>query len=548
MREFYELVRELAGLGKDATVLTLEKARSVLRGYLTFLKKASVFFGIFLAFVALVFFFGALFDSRPVKGLAVFLGGMAAFIWGLAAFPIVWAVTKGLEWELLRRTFQVIGVVTLWILFLSIYFYFIPVPLAGVPIVMTLTAGIAIASVIFGVGISTRFIALRLGIVFTAMTVFFVLGSLFPGSFGGFGKLIVWFDKETTEAIEEVTASLPQPVVYHDGLTFFDPRTQEPLIRYYRNESGEYELFRGVKFHPVYGVELESVRQNNVREVQRFFREKAKKDEADRLAREKKKAEEQRLADLENLIKETKTGLAEVAKRPLVPGPQGPQGLSGPPGLAGPSGQAGPSGIAGASGPPGIPGVSGQVGPRGPAYEWVTIPAGTRIRVFLGRRISTEINNVGDRFSVEVDEPVIVDDRTVVARRTLATGQITELKRPGRVRGVAALSLKLVSISFENGPLVGNTVEIETEPWVQSGKDTTARDALKIGIGTGIGAAAGALLGGRDGAAKGAAVGGGATTAETLAVRGKDIVLPPEMKLEFRVAREVRLFEAVRER
>lgn len=43
-----------------------------------------------------------------------------------------------------------------------------------------------------------------------------------------------------------------------------------------------------------------------------------------------------------------------------------------------------------------------------------------------------------------------------------------------------------------------------------------------------------------------AAVGAGAGTAGALATRGKDFVLSPETKLEFRVIKEVRLFEVVR--
>jgi hypothetical protein len=42
--------------------------------------------------------------------------GVAVLVWGLAAFPIVWTVTKGLEWQPLRRGIEVVGIGTLWLL------------------------------------------------------------------------------------------------------------------------------------------------------------------------------------------------------------------------------------------------------------------------------------------------------------------------------------------------------------------------------------------------------------------------------------------------
>lgn len=534
MREFYELIQALAKLGKNVTGAALNEVNVFFQNYLMFLKKASAAFGLSLVFVLILFVLGVSTDSRPVISTATFLGGVAAFSWLLAAFPIVWAVQKGLEWESIRKVFEWIGIVTLWTFFLSIYFYLVPVPPVAIPLVLVLCAGMAIASVLFGVGISTKFIALRLGIVFTVMTVFFVLASLFPGSFGGFGKLIAWFDEETTEAIEEVTASSLQPVAYHDGLVFFDPRTQKPLFRYFQSESGGYELFKGaIKFHPTYGVELELVTPAKVREIQRFFSEKAKKEGADRLAQEKKKAEEQRLADLENLVKETKTGLTEVAKRPLVPGPRGPQGVSGPPGQAGSPGSAGPQGQVGFQGPVGLTGSQGPAW-QPPPVQVFTVPAGTSLEVMLDQRLSTENSRTGDLFKVSLSRGVFIDGVAVVPVGTFLNGRITEAERAGRVRGVASLALILTSLALDSGP-----VKIQTDVIREVGEATKGKDALKIGIGTGVGTTVGALLGGRKGAVEGAAVGGGATTTETLATRGKEIELKPETKLIFRLAQDL---------
>ena len=532
MLQFYELVRELAGLGKDAGEATLKKANRALHRYLSFLKSVSVGFAVFLAFVAVLFVFGSASDLRPVISLATFLAGVATFFWLLAIFPIIWAVQKGMEWESVRKTFEWIGIATLWIFFLSIYFYLVPVPLAAIPLVLVLAAGIAVASVVFGVGVSTRFIALRLGIVFTVVTVFFVLTAVFPSSFGGVGKLIAWLDSKFGGTVIEVVKPLPQVVAYSPDLVFFDPRTREPMIWYYRVGDKAYELYDASGFHPRYQEELGPITPEIVRELEemeRAAKEELKNKIAEDEERARKAAEEKRIADLERAIQDAKAKANEATKIAKIPGPRGPQG---PPGLTGTPGQTGPQ---------------GPEGPKGPDYAWVSIPAGTKLVVFLNQDISTEKNKVGDTFSVEVAEAVRFKDQTIVPKRASGTGRITVLERPGRVSGNAVLSLVLTSISMEEGPVAAKGIhEVETEPLVISGQDSTGKDVAKVGIGAGIGAALGAILGGKEGAAKGAALGAGGGTAVAVSSRGQDIVLRPETKLEFKVAREVPLFEVVR--
>lgn len=506
MKELLMFVREMFGLGADASAVAFQK-------YFSFLKKASLVFGSFLVFLAVLFVLGAAFEFRPALSLSFFLGGAAVFLWLLAAFPIVLAVRAGYQWEPVRKTFSLIGVLTLWMFFLTIYFFFVPVPKAAIPIVLVLCAAIAIASVAFGVGISTRFLALRLGIIFTVLTIVFVLTSLFPkSSAGGVRALIVWVDNRLGGAIEEATTPLPEPVAFRQDLEFFDLRTGEPKIWYYKTKDGKYDLYNNSGFHPRYRAKLEPVTEQIVLEIE-----------------EANEPPKPPVGPTTNPPEPPKPTIVVV--RP----PPGPRGEKGEPG---PSGERGERGEPGAVGSQGLP---------GPTYEWIAIPAGTRLSARLGKKLSTEKNRVGDTFLVEVDKSVVVHGKTVVPRRTAATGQIIDLKRSGRVSGTASLSLVLDSISLDIGD--GMTqFQLETESFTISGEGTKGKDAAKVGVGAGVGAAIGALLGGKEGAAKGAAIGGGATTAEVMATRGKDLVLLPEMQLEFRVTKEVRLFETPRQR
>ncbi|OHB17762.1 MAG: hypothetical protein A2734_02800 [Parcubacteria group bacterium RIFCSPHIGHO2_01_FULL_40_30] len=524
--QFYELVRELAGLGKDTGEAVFRKVNDALQKYFMFLGRVSMSFVVFLAFTTVLFVFGAAYGLRPVISLATFLGGVAVFLWLLAIFPIVWAVSKGFEWESVRKAFEWIGVVTLWIFFLSIYFYLVSVPLAAIPLVLVLCAAMAIASVLFGVGISTKFIALRLGIVFTAMTVFFVLTGLFPSSAGGFGSLVTWLDSKIGGTVTEVVK--PKPVVYSSDLAFFDPRTQKPLVWYFRNENGEYELFNAEGFHPRYGGKLEPITQDKVKEVERLFQERSVEIEKKRVAEEEKLAEEKRLSDLESAVKDAQIKAVEAAKvaraqsRPGPQGPVGPSGAPGPAGLSGTVGQSGPRGLQGE------PGISWQPVPK----KLITIPSGTPLQVFLEQRISTEKNQVGEFFQTTLGQAIWAGG-TTIPLGTVLIGRIIELERPGRVRGTALIALTLNELRFG-----GVSVSIKTAPFRVGDKGSVAKDAVKIGAGTAVGAIVGAIFGGKQGAAKGAAAGGGITTTETLVTRGNEIEFSVEQKLEFTLAED----------
>lgn len=528
MREAYELVQALSRLGKNVTGTALSEVKSLLQKYFMFLKRASLAFGLVLVFALILFSLGAAADFRPAVSLATFIGGVAALLWLLAAFPIVWAVSKGLEWESVRKSFEWIGVATLWVFFLSIYFYLVPVPSAAIPLVMAVTAAIALASVLFGVGISVKFIALRLGIVFTVMTVFFVLTATFPNSFGGLGKLFALFDTKTGVKIDEITASLVRPVPFSPDLVFFDPNGN-PQYWYYRTEAGEYELYQGVRRHPRYGTKLQSVTEKVVRDLERLDSERMRREEEKRIAADKKRVEEERLAELKKLLVEAKDASAKAALLAKTPGPRGPRGEPGLSGSRGPAGTAGPPGTPGERGPKGS---QGQVREPSPPRT-VVIPAGTELGVLLNQILTTERNRAREVFEAVLGRAVSVENLTLPVG-TVFKGRIMELERPGRVRGTALLVLVLTSLSFE-----GEEIDIETDTVKLEGEATRGEDAGKVGAGAGIGGIIGGILGGREGAARGAAIGAGAGTAVVVGSRGREIELKPETKLVFRLAKDV---------
>ena len=104
----------------------------------------------------------------------------------------------------------------------------------------------------------------------------------------------------------------------------------------------------------------------------------------------------------------------------------------------------------------------------------------------------------------------------------------------GQFNGHALLQLTLDSIRFN-----GTRYSIQTSEFEDVGKGRGKRTAIGAGGGAAFGAIVGALAGGGKGAAIGAVAGGGAGTAGAGFTGKKDIVLPAETRLHFKLAQPV---------
>ena len=172
----------------------------------------------------------------------------------------------------------------------------------------------------------------------------------------------------------------------------------------------------------------------------------------------------------------------------------------------------------------------------------LAIPRNTVLNLELLTPVSTDASIRGDRIQARVVEPgqfagYIVD------------GHIAQVKRPGKVKGVAQLQLafdQIRSPDNRTAELNAELIEIaplgaENEPQVDSeggvkGRDSTKDDAAKVGAASGVGAIIGAIAGGGKGAAIGAIIGGGAGAAGTMTQRGREIRLERGQQLKIRTS------------
>ena len=177
----------------------------------------------------------------------------------------------------------------------------------------------------------------------------------------------------------------------------------------------------------------------------------------------------------------------------------------------------------------------------------LSIPRNTILALELLTPVSTDASQRGDRIQARVVEPQQYEGYIV-------EGRVSQVRRPGKVKGVAELQLAFDQIRSPNDnrtaslsaelleitPMGGEPTEVDAEGGVR-GRDSTKDDAAKVGAASGIGAIIGAIAGGGKGAAIGAIIGGGAGTAGVMTQRGKDIRLERGQQLKIRTATDTGL-------
>jgi hypothetical protein len=207
--------------------------------------------------------------------------------------------------------------------------------------------------------------------------------------------------------------------------------------------------------------------------------------------------------------------------------PQGAQGDATQPTLNSDGTYATPPGQPTAGQPaPGAPaaGASAPAAPPAPVAE--TLPSGTPIPVRITETLAASKNGVGDRFTGVVAEEVRLHGQVVLHRGTPVTGEVVAAKRKGRFKGAGDLGIELTSIGGRR---------VQTTEYEAIAKGKGKRTAGFIGGGAGLGAIIGGLAGGGKGAAIGALAGAGGGTAAGAYSGNKDVTIPSESLIRFRL-------------
>ncbi|MFZ3329992.1 MAG: hypothetical protein WA197_05140 [Candidatus Acidiferrales bacterium] len=182
----------------------------------------------------------------------------------------------------------------------------------------------------------------------------------------------------------------------------------------------------------------------------------------------------------------------------------------------------------------------------------IEVPSGTHIPLVLHNSISTRSARPGDPVYFETLFPIMIDGKVVIPAGSYVSGEITESKRPGRVKGRGELMIKLTTLILPNAYMVNlNAVPSNAGT---GGNETTDSEGRIIGDsekGHDIGTiakttAAGAGIGGvttrsGSGVGIGAAAGAAVGLAAVLLTRGPDAEMPRGSTVEAVIDRSIYL-------
>jgi hypothetical protein len=177
-----------------------------------------------------------------------------------------------------------------------------------------------------------------------------------------------------------------------------------------------------------------------------------------------------------------------------------------------------------------------QQTPPPAAPAGIQIPTGTAITIRMIDKVDSREAQLGQTFRASVDEPVLVNDQTVIPRGADALVKLVEDKQSGKFEGRTILTLALINVTIN-----GQNIDTTTADVSQASSSRGARTAKVVGGTTALGAIVGALAGGGKGAAigaaSGAAVGGGAQ----VLTKGQQVKIPSETRLTFTLQQPIQL-------
>lgn len=191
--------------------------------------------------------------------------------------------------------------------------------------------------------------------------------------------------------------------------------------------------------------------------------------------------------------------------------------------------------------------------------EFIVAP-GTKLPLSLLNSVSTRHSAEGDRIYLETVFPILVNGRIVIPPGSYVAGTVTQVKRPGRVKGRGEIYVRFDSLTLPNGvtrdfrsrmsAMDGRATEEfdKSEGKVRS-EGNKAGDARTVGEAAAAGASVGVIAGGASGhygmgAGIGAAAGAAAGLVGVLVSRGPDAVLAKGSTLEMVLDRPLQFKES----
>jgi hypothetical protein len=167
----------------------------------------------------------------------------------------------------------------------------------------------------------------------------------------------------------------------------------------------------------------------------------------------------------------------------------------------------------------------------------VNIPAGSELAIRINESINVKHTPAGSPFDGEVVEAwTDSTGRVILPKGTPVGGVVDESHRRGHFKGRSVLELRLTSLTLN-----GQQYPLSTRDLRETKKGKGRRSAGLIGGGAGLGMLIGGVASGGTGLLIGGLAGGGAGTAAAGMTGNRDLDIPAESIVHFRLADDLTL-------
>jgi hypothetical protein len=181
----------------------------------------------------------------------------------------------------------------------------------------------------------------------------------------------------------------------------------------------------------------------------------------------------------------------------------------------------------------------------------IVVPEGTVLPIVLSVYLNTRNSQPGDNFYADTVYPIWIQQRLVIPRGSIVKGTVTDVVRPGRIKGKGRIAVRFDDILLPNGirrdlnaafhGIHGPGDEkVDRQSESLEGGDTKGTDAGQVIGTTSQGAIIGAIAGRGEGAAIGAGAGAAVGLATVLFTRGRDLVLEPGTQFDMELRQPLR--------
>ncbi|HET9995148.1 MAG TPA: hypothetical protein VFQ18_07070 [Candidatus Acidoferrum sp.] len=167
------------------------------------------------------------------------------------------------------------------------------------------------------------------------------------------------------------------------------------------------------------------------------------------------------------------------------------------------------------------------------------LPAGTQLVILTNEAIDSKTAASNQLYSGQVDQDVIDNTNELIVPKGSPAQLIIRTVSSGGVTGTPEITLDIQSITVQGRRYNVTTTDLKQKG--RGGLGANTRTAEMVGGGAVIGTIIGALAGGGKGAAIGAAVGAAGGAGTQVLTKGKQVIIPAETVLKFRLDQDVTL-------